>query len=110
MTSDLPPPVETPDFYLKAIHDRLGELLDRLPSPPEGRGDGTVELREPAVSAPASGGKGATVSRRSPPHTPQPGGGNAPSSAPTPAKPTAASATGPRKATTSPRRTRKKGA
>lgn len=50
----LPRPVVPTDFYLAAIHDRLGELLDRLPerSPAE-RADGTVELTEPKRPAPA---------------------------------------------------------
>lgn len=61
----LPTPRTATDAYLAAIHDRLGELLDRFPAPaPAGREDGSVELREPAVSgepaasAPAGGAEG----------------------------------------------------
>ncbi|MFE9099853.1 hypothetical protein [Actinomadura geliboluensis] len=52
----LPNPVTPTDFYLAAIHDRLGEIRDRLPvravEPAEGE---PVELREPAAppAAPA---------------------------------------------------------
>ncbi|MGH3375989.1 MAG: hypothetical protein ACRDP6_14720 [Actinoallomurus sp.] len=56
--AQLPRPVGTTDFYLAAIHDRLGELLDRLPAaaPPE-HTDGTVELREPKPPATSPGGE-----------------------------------------------------
>lgn len=48
----LPQPITAADMYLAAIYDRLGTVLDRLPSPPEQEQDGgTVELREP-VEAP----------------------------------------------------------
>lgn len=47
--SDLPPPVTVADHYLAAIHDRLGEIRDRLPAPAEQPAEGEpVELREPA--------------------------------------------------------------
>lgn len=57
----LPPPIDGTQQYLAAIHDRLGELLDRIPEPPdEQQADGTVELREPqaATSTDESGGPG----------------------------------------------------
>lgn len=44
----LPPPITITDEYLAAIHDRLGDILDRLPTQPTGeRVGGTVELTEP---------------------------------------------------------------
>ncbi|NEA22578.1 hypothetical protein [Actinomadura bangladeshensis] len=50
--SALPQPVTVADHYLAAIHDRLGEIRDRLPAlagqPAEGE---PVELREPAPPA-----------------------------------------------------------
>jgi hypothetical protein len=36
-------------MYLAAIHDRLGQILDRLPAPASAPEDGTVELREPSA-------------------------------------------------------------
>jgi len=45
----LPPPIDGTQEYLKAIHDRLGELLDRLPAKAPEAEAGTVELREPAA-------------------------------------------------------------
>lgn len=48
------------DFYLAAIHDRLGQILARLPEPPKqylARADGTVELREPRPPATSPGGE-----------------------------------------------------
>jgi hypothetical protein len=51
----LPPPIDGTETYLAAIHDRLGELLDRLPQPAAGQGTegGQVELREPVRPEPA---------------------------------------------------------
>lgn len=51
MSSPLPQPITTTDALLVAVHDRLGEILDRLPAqaPSPGREDGAVELREPAT-------------------------------------------------------------
>lgn len=55
---DLPTPRTATDTYLAAIHDRLGELLDRLPDRTAGAWpDGSVELREPAAPAPVGGGE-----------------------------------------------------
>ncbi|WP_242892443.1 hypothetical protein [Actinomadura litoris] len=57
---DLPPPRDRVDRYLVAIHDRLGELLDRLPpAPSQGQASagGEVELREPAAPASVGGGE-----------------------------------------------------
>lgn len=52
MTRQLPPPIDGTQAYLAAIHDRLGELLDRLPKPPERKAEGgQVELREPVQPA-----------------------------------------------------------
>lgn len=46
-------PVTVAEEWLRAIHDRMGEILDRLPERPSpDREDGTVELREPATLAP----------------------------------------------------------
>lgn len=52
--TQLPPPRTVVDEYLAAIHDRLGELLDRLPARQESApaGSGPVEIREPATPAP----------------------------------------------------------
>jgi hypothetical protein len=47
----LRPPVNGTEVYLAAIHDRLGQILDRLPAPPQEPEDGPVELREPALPA-----------------------------------------------------------
>jgi len=48
----LPAPIDGVEQYLAAIHDRLGQILDRLPAPPEPADEGApVELREPAVPA-----------------------------------------------------------
>ncbi|MFC5744823.1 hypothetical protein [Actinomadura rugatobispora] len=59
------------DSYLAAILDTLGEIRDRLPAlAPAERPDGSVELREPAASAPAGGGE-------APPPEPS-GGGEGP--------------------------------
>ncbi|WP_141576131.1 hypothetical protein [Actinomadura sp. WMMA1423] len=50
--STLPPPVTVTDVYLAAIHDRLGEIRDRLPAPAPDPAEGEpVELREPAPPA-----------------------------------------------------------
>jgi hypothetical protein len=57
VSQDLPRPVGNVDIYLAAIHDRLGQLLDRLPAPPPERSDGTVELREPRPPATSPGGE-----------------------------------------------------
>lgn len=57
MSGDLPRPTGIVDTYLAAIHDRLGELLDRLPARPEEQADGTVELREPKPPATSPGGE-----------------------------------------------------
>ncbi|TDD37887.1 hypothetical protein E1287_07470 [Actinomadura sp. KC06] len=47
--SALPPPISVTDHYLAAIHDRLGEICDRLPAKAEQPAEGQpVELREPA--------------------------------------------------------------
>lgn len=59
--SGLPDPVTRDQQFYRGVCDRidtqnelLTQILDRLPAPPEERGDGTVELREPATSrAPA---------------------------------------------------------
>lgn len=78
--SDLPTPRNPTDRLLAAIHDRLGELLDRFPAAPEPAGN-HVELREPAVvREPAGGGKvlsppdegadGSAVKARRPTRTP----------------------------------------
>lgn len=55
--TQLPPPINGTEAYLAAVHDRLGEILARLPegqpkpqtpaAAPE-----TVELREPGISQP----------------------------------------------------------
>jgi len=45
----LPTPIDGTQEYLKAIHDRLGDLLDRLPAKAPEAEAGTVELREPAA-------------------------------------------------------------
>lgn len=47
------------DEYLAAIHDRLGQILDRLPERPstERPADGTVELTEPKRRPTRAGGK-----------------------------------------------------
>lgn len=47
----LPTPFNGTEAYLAAIHDRLGQILDRLPAPPQAPEDGPVELREPATPA-----------------------------------------------------------
>lgn len=50
--TELPPPRTVTDELLVAIHDRLGELLERLPARQESApaGPGQVEIREPAES------------------------------------------------------------
>lgn len=47
----LPAPIDGTQEYLKAVHDRLGEILDRLPAkaPPSVAAGDVVELREPAA-------------------------------------------------------------
>lgn len=48
MGDPIPHPRTTDQEFLAAIHTRLGEILDRLPSAPAPEGaDGTVELSEP---------------------------------------------------------------
>lgn len=54
MAGDLPPQCNSTDQWLAALHDRLGELLDRLPPPPAPAPTaGQVELREPELPAAA---------------------------------------------------------
>lgn len=59
---DLPTPRNPTDRLLVAIHDRLGELLDRFPAPPPEKEGGQVELREPSVPPAARESAGGTDS------------------------------------------------
>lgn len=67
MSANLPPPIDGTQEYLKAIHDRLGDLLDRLPAKAPEAEAGTVELREPAAPLaepePVTSGPGSTAPR-----------------------------------------------
>lgn len=89
--TDLPPPSTSAELYLAAVHDRLGEILARLPEPqappaprppvPPPAEPGTVELREPVVPAtpastppkrtPAVGKTGSGAQARRPARTPR---------------------------------------
>lgn len=81
----LPQPVTVTDHYLAAIHDRLGEIRDRLPAPanqqPEG---GPVELREPAAppAAPATPAAEPARPARKPPARKAPARSGAPRTRP----------------------------
>ncbi|MCP9976508.1 hypothetical protein [Actinomadura madurae] len=78
--STLPPPVTVTDVYLAAIHDRLGEIRDRLPAPAQQPEDGPVELREPAAppDAPPSPSPSRARPARKPPARKAPARSGAP--------------------------------
>lgn len=79
---NLPPPVTVSDFYLAAIHDRLGEIRDRLTAPAPQPAEGEpVELREPAPP-PAAPAQPVTEPARRAPSARKPSARKAPAGPP----------------------------